>query len=125
VERLRKELKVTKIVKEVPMEIKSVVDSPPITSIQQPITTATAISVRDDIPGAVPSSKHPGAVKVYLHLSGNPGKHTLSEISSTTGLGHGTVRRIVKWMRRKGLVSIETRRAGGRPYAIRHVRLRK
>jgi hypothetical protein len=39
IERLRKELEVTKIVKEVPMEIKAVVDGPPLTSLPSPIAT--------------------------------------------------------------------------------------
>jgi hypothetical protein len=84
--RLWKELKVTKIVKEVPMEIKAVVDSPPITSIPPP--TATTMGARDDIPEAVLTCKHPEAVKVYLYLTNNPGNHTLAEISSMTALDH-------------------------------------
>jgi DNA-binding transcriptional regulator GbsR (MarR family) len=123
IERLRKELEVTKIVKEVPMEIKAVVDSPPITSIPSPIATTTT-GVRDNIPEAVLTCKHPGAVKVYLYLANNPGKHTLAEISSATGLGHESVKRVVKWMKNKGLASVRTRRVVGRP-AIRYVGIRK
>jgi hypothetical protein len=121
IERLRKELEVTKIVKEVPMEIKAVVDGPPLTSLPSPIATT---GVGDDIPEAVLTCKHPGAVKVYLYLANNPGKHTLVEISSATGLGHESVKRVVKWMKNKGLASVSTRRVVGRP-AIRYVGIRK
>jgi hypothetical protein len=46
VERLRKELEVTKIVRGVPMGIKAVVDSPPITFIPPPPEEAKPSSSR-------------------------------------------------------------------------------
>jgi hypothetical protein len=124
IERLRKELEVTRIVREIPMEIKVVVDSPPITSILPP-TATTAAYVRDDIPKAVLTCKHPGVIKVYLYLANNPGNHTLSEVSSATGLGHESVKHVVKWMKKKGLVSLGKKHVRGGRFAIRYVRVRE
>ena len=77
------------------------------------------------MPEAVLRSPYPQTAMVYSHLCQNPGPTTVREISTSTGIGEDTVRRVVRYLRRKGVVRVRTVRQPGGKKAIRWMELRQ
>jgi len=99
-------------VKEVPLELRAV-----------GLVEGAGPAQQSQIPEAVLRSPYPQTAMVYSHLCQNPGATTVREISTSTGIGEDTVRRVVRYLRRKGVVRVRTVRQGGKE-AIRWVELR-
>lgn len=104
------QLRTLKIVKEVPLEIKA--------------TYAQSAEGSVAVPEIIHRCRYPGAFKVYLYLRGASDYQTIKEISASTGLSHEQVRRIIRWMRNKGLVKVQTSHYVGRKEAIKRVKLK-
>jgi len=119
---LRRRLEVAEVVKEVPLEIKAEVEP-----IKIPVPAMAPQGHGHDlasIPEAVFNCPHKGALRVYQYLSGARDFVNLGEVASATGMGIGTVKKVVRYFWRKGLVRCKMRRVGGKNYVV-GVRLRR
>jgi hypothetical protein len=108
---LERQLEAAKIVKEIPIEIKAT----------GPVTAPTVPATNQQIPEAVLTSPYPQTAKIWLCLAEQKSPTTLKALMTKTGLGYETTKRIVKYLRNKGLVKVKTRRMGGRVEAIRFI----
>jgi adenylate kinase family enzyme len=112
-EEYEQQMKTLKLLKEIPVEVRVQANSN-----QLPAPASPAM-----VPEAVLRCKYPGALKVYQHLSSIGGYASLRDISASTGIGFETVRKIVKYMKNKGLVRAKMMRISGREY-IKAVKLK-
>jgi biotin operon repressor len=111
IEELERQLETYKVVKEIPIEIKttgSVEVAAPAPPVQQ-------------LPEAVRKSPYPEAVKVWLYLFQRMEPVSLKDIRAYTGFSEDRVRRVVKYLRNKGLVKVDTARVAGVGEVIRRV----
>jgi predicted transcriptional regulator len=107
------QLKMMKIVKEMPIELK-------VTHEGQAINSQEASS----IPEVVYRCRYPGAVKVYQYLSNVNDYVKLKDIANNTGIGMNTVKKIIRFLKKKGLVRVRTISMYGKNY-IKSVKLRR
>jgi len=94
-EELRRQVETLKIVKEVPLELKVLGSSGVLSS---------SIQSYQNVPEAVLTCPYKGALKVYQYLMHKGDYAKVREISAETGVGFETVKKIVRYLRRKGLV---------------------
>lgn len=106
---LQEKLKMAQVIKEVPIEVKAEVTSIPV---------ATSKLALEDVPEAVLKCPYRGCVKVYDYMRGK-GYLRVGEISAGTGIGRDTVKKILKYLRRKGLVSVKTVTRHGKQYIVK------
>jgi hypothetical protein len=116
VSELERQLEVAKVVKEIPVEI---VATGPVTVPAAP--AAPARQQAQAVPEAVLGSPYPQTLKVWTCLAGSQGPMTPREVMAATGLGEETVRRILRYLRNKGLLTAQTARMPGGREAIRSV----
>ena len=122
IEEYERKIEILKTVKEIPLEIKAKLDT-----IKVPIQTSPTIRLTSplmaEVPDPVRLCPHPGAYDVYSYLSKNKGWKKISEISSKTGLSVNRVRRVVKYLARKGVLNVRWGSRGGKKYPA-YVRLK-
>lgn len=113
---LERQLEVAKVVKEIPVEI--IATGP----VSMPATTvgSTQEQIRH-VPGPVLNSPYPQALNIWKCLVNSQGPMTPREIMAATGLGEETVRRILRYLRNKGLLTVQVARMPGGRKAIRSV----
>lgn len=112
IQEYEEQLRTLKIVKEVPIELKVTQEG---TLPAQPTT--------DTVPEAVYRCRYPGAVRVYQYLASAGDFVRLKDIANATGVSMANVKKIVRYLRKRGLVRAKTVSMYGRE-VIRMVRLR-
>jgi len=110
----KRQVELLKAVREIPVEIRI-----PSGALAQPQQASALIQ----IPEAVRRCPYRGAVSVYEYLMRRADYATLKDINASTGVGMETVKKIIRYFKKKGLVQVRTRSVHGRQY-IRQVRLK-
>jgi len=112
VQEYEEQLRTLKIVKEVPIELRVTHEG-----------VAPAQASTDTVPEIVYRCRYPGAVRVYQFLASAGDFVRLKDIANATGVSMVNVKRIVRYLRKRGLVRAKTVSMYGRE-VIRMVRLR-
>ena len=109
-EEYSRQLEMLKIVKEVPIELK----------VSQPVAEQ---GKTEPTPEIIHKCPYRGAIKVYEYLKNTGDFVKPKDIASHTGVGFETVKKIIRWMRFKGLVRTKLIYRYGKGY-IKLVKLR-
>ena len=103
IKELEEIIKTTEIVKKVPMKI----EAEPV-KIETKVVETKTIDNNITPPDSVIASRYKQAPLVWSKLREHPEGITMIELSAETGLGRETLRKILKWMKRKGLARLKT-----------------
>jgi biotin operon repressor len=115
IEELERQLETYKVVKEIPIEIKAA--GPIEVAATAPLTQQPS----QQLPEAVRKSPYPETMKVWIYLSQRMEPVTLKDLRAATGFSEDRVRRVVKYLRNKGLVKADTAHVAGVGEVIRRV----
>jgi len=111
-EEYEEQLRTLRIVKEIPLELKVAPQAP-----EAPVNGA-------EVPEIVHRCPYPGALKVYQYLSSRSDYVKPKDVAAATGIGFNTVKRILRYFRKKGLVKVRQRHHAGKAY-IKLVKLKR
>jgi len=109
----KRQVELLKTVREIPIKLRI----PPEASVQRASTPTI------QIPEAVRRCPYRGAVSVFEYLLGRNDYASLKDINTSTGVGLETVRKIIRYFKKKGIVQVKTLSIHGRQY-IRQVKLK-
>jgi DNA-binding transcriptional regulator GbsR (MarR family) len=113
IQEYEEQMKTLKIIKEVPIEIQAKAPAIAVTSTPQTQTP--------QLPEPILKSPYPETVKVWLYLVQRMEPVSLKDIRAYTGFSEDRVRRVVRYLRNKGLVKADTAHVAGVGYVIRRV----
>ena len=103
---LEDELRVLRAVKSIPIKV----------SVSGSGITDQQLLVKNKLPEAVLKCPHPGAVHLYVYLSGAGNWTSVRALANTTGLSVERVRKVVKYLASRGVLEIKWGKYLGKKY---------